>query len=81
MQQLSQKERGDTLFYEQLKEVCRKKHTTPTAVCLAIGLSRSNVTSWKNGRPPRLDVVIRLAEYLNVPVTRLIPKNTTNHGQ
>lgn len=67
------------MFYEQLKEVCRKKHTTPTAVCVALGMSRSNVTSWKNGRPPRLDVVVRIAEHLNVSVTRLIPKDMTNH--
>ena len=66
------------MFYEQLKEVCRKKHTTPTAVCVALGMSRSNVTNWKNGRPPRLDVVMRIAEHLNVSVTRLIPKDITN---
>lgn len=63
------------MFYETLKEVCEKKHTSPSAVCLALGMSKSNVTKWKSGRSPRLSVVQEMAEYLKVPVTRLIPKD------
>nr|DAN93080.1 MAG TPA: SOS-response transcriptional repressor [Caudoviricetes sp.] len=37
-------------------------------------MSKSNVTAWKEGRIPSLYTVMRIAKHLNVPVTRLIPK-------
>ena len=62
------------MFYDTLKEVCVKKHTSPSAVCLALGISKSNVTNWKAGKSPKLDVVIKIAEHLSVNPARLIPK-------
>lgn len=62
------------MFYETLKEICQKKNTTPSAVCLAIGISKSNATEWKNGRSPKLDTVVAIANHLNVSPSRFIPK-------
>lgn len=62
------------MFYETLKEACTKKHTSPSAVCLALNLSKSNVTNWKKGQWPRLDVVIAIAKHLGVSPAKLIPK-------
>ena len=62
------------MFYETLKETCDKKNTSPSAVCVALGMSKSNVTAWKNGRSPQLDTVVQIAEYLGVATTQLIPK-------
>lgn len=62
------------MFYEHMKEICKKKHTSPSAVCLALGMSKSNVTNWKHGGWPRLDVVMDMAKVLNVPAARLIPR-------
>lgn len=62
------------MFYETLKEVCDKKNTTPSAVCDALGMSRGNVTAWKNGRNPNLDTVIAVANYLNVSPARFVKK-------
>lgn len=62
------------MFWDEFKEICEKKNTTPSAVCLALGISKSNATWWKQGRSPRLDVVIRIADYLKVNPARLIPK-------
>lgn len=66
------------MFYETLKEVCKKKKTSPSAVCDALGMSRSNVTNWKHGQYPRLDVMIDIANYLSINPAKLIPKNTDN---
>lgn len=63
------------MFYETLKGVCDKKKTTPSAVCDALGISRSNITKWKEGRMPRLDVVLKIANHLSVNPARLIPKD------
>lgn len=62
------------MFYETLKEVCDAKKTSPSAVCLALGMSKSHVTEWKNGRSPKLDTVIKIAAHLGVEPTELIPK-------
>ena len=62
------------MFYEVLKEVCEKKKTTPSAVCDALEMSRSNVTAWKEGRSPKLDTVIAIANLLGVSPAKLIPK-------
>lgn len=64
------------MFYDTLKEICKKKHTSPSAVCLAIGISKSNVTEWKNGRSPKLDTVVKIATYLSISPARLIPKES-----
>lgn len=65
------------MFYETLKEVCMKKKTSPSAVCDALGMSRSNVTEWKNGRSPKLGTVVKIAEHLDVSPMKLIPKKST----
>lgn len=62
------------MFYELLAEVCKKKKTSPCAAALAIGISKSNVTEWKKGRSPKLDIVVKLAEHLGVSPMQLIPK-------
>ena len=62
------------MFYETLKEACEKKKTSPSAVCVALGMSKSNVTAWKKGRSPQLDTVVQIAEHLGVSTTQLIPK-------
>ena len=62
------------MFYDNLKDVCQKKRTSPSAVCLAIGISKSNVTEWSKGRSPKLDTVVKIANHLNVSPAKLIPK-------
>ena len=62
------------MFYDNLAEVCKKKKTSPCAVCLSLGMSKSNVTEWKRGRSQKLDTVLLIADHLGVPVSRLIPK-------
>lgn len=62
------------MFYETLKQICAEKETTPSAVCVALGISKSNATEWKKGRSPRLDTVIAIAEHLEVKPSSLLPK-------
>lgn len=54
------------MFYDTLTEICKKKKVSPTALCLSVGMSKSNVTQWKNGRSPKVDTIILLAEKLGV---------------
>ena len=59
-------------FYEVLRGVCDKKHTSPSAVVTALGMSKSNVTKWKDGNSPRLSAVIKMADHLGVSTASLI---------
>ena len=59
-------------FYDVLRTVCEKKHTSPSAVATAVGLSKSNITKWKAGQTPRLAVIIKMADYLGVSPVSLV---------
>lgn len=59
-------------FYDVLQSVCKKKHTSPSAVAMALGMSKSNVTKWKTGKTPRLDVIIKMADHLGVSAATLV---------
>ena len=59
-------------FFEVLRTTCEKKHTSPCAVVTALGMSKSNVTKWKAGQSPRLNVVIKIADHLGVSAASLV---------
>nr|WP_325297693.1 helix-turn-helix transcriptional regulator [uncultured Dysosmobacter sp.] len=62
------------MFYDTLKEICEKKHTSPSAVCVALGMSKSNVTEWVRGRNPNMDTVLKIAKHLSINPAKLFPK-------
>jgi transcriptional regulator with XRE-family HTH domain len=45
------------MFIERVKAVCEEKNTSVTAVAGRIGISKSNVTNWKNGGLPSVDIL------------------------
>lgn len=60
------------MFYNRLKELCKNKGTSVTAMSKELGLSSGNVTNWKNGRLPKTAIMIQIANYLNVSVDYLM---------
>ena len=58
------------MFWKNFKEICEEHNKKPTQVVVDLGLSRSLVTSWKNGGYPSAKTVKRIAEYFDVPVLR-----------
>lgn len=64
------------MFYDRLKRLCEEKGTSPSAVAAAAGMSKANVTGWKNGASPKLDTIISLAKELGAPVAALIEDTT-----
>ena len=70
------------MFYDNLKSICDKKNTSPTAVAGAIGMSKSNASEWKAGKSPRLDTVYKIAEHLGVsPITLIRDSKRTGTGK
>lgn len=60
------------MFYEQLKQACKEKHTSITATLKQIGIGTANGTYWKNGSVPSSDIVVQLSEFLNVSTDYLL---------
>lgn len=60
------------MFFDNLKEACFKKGTSPTALLKSLGMSTSSATSWKKGVTPSIGTVYRLAEHLGVDPASLI---------
>lgn len=55
-------------FATNFKRICNEKGTSPTRVCLDIGLSSSKVNLWNKGSIPKGDVMVKLAQHLGCTV-------------
>lgn len=55
-------------FAENFKRICEEKGTSPTRVCLELGLSSSKVNLWNKGGIPKGDVMVKLAQKLDCTV-------------
>lgn len=60
------------MFYNSLKRVCKIKGTGLTAVLRKLDLDEDYIPEWKSGISPRLDVVCKIASYLDVSIDYLV---------
>lgn len=61
------------MFYDNLVYLCNVKNTTPTTVARICGISANAVSNWKKKKViPNGEIVIKLAEYLNVSTDYLL---------
>lgn len=56
-------------FYKKYVSLCAKANMSTSAVAEAIGLSRTSPHGWKKGRTPKDTTIVKLANYLDVPVS------------
>jgi transcriptional regulator with XRE-family HTH domain len=57
------------MFYEKLKQICKEKQITLVNLMGELGLSTSNLSYWKNGRMPKLNIITMIADYFQVPLS------------
>ena len=62
------------MFWETFFALCKEKKTTPTAVCVELGLSNATATQWKKGKVPHHTTLMRIADYFGVTVDYLLGK-------
>ena len=55
-------------FATNFRRICQEKGTSPTRVCLELGLSSNKVSMWNKGSIPKGDVLIKLARKLECSV-------------
>lgn len=60
------------MFFDLLDSICKENGTTVTAVLVAVGLSKGSIRNWKNGVLPKYQTRLKIANYLGVPVERLM---------
>lgn len=60
------------MFYDQLKKICDSRNIKMTPLIVECGGSKSNVTTWKNGASPNVDIVMKIAKKLNVSLDYLL---------
>lgn len=65
------------MFWENFFALCKEKKTTPTAVCVELGLSNATATQWKKGKVPHHATLIKIADYFGVTVDYLLGKEET----
>jgi len=67
------------MFYDNFNKVCTERNLKPTNVLKAIGKSTGSMGKWKSGSYPQLDVLMLIAEYLEVSIDYLVyGENTKN---
>ena len=55
-------------FATNFKRICNERGTSPTRVCLDLGLSSNKVNLWNNGGLPKAEVLVKLAQKLECTV-------------
>ena len=64
------------MFYDIIEHLCKERGIYVTQLASDIGVSKSNVTNWKNGSVPRSDKVRKIADYFGVTVDYLLRDTT-----
>ncbi len=59
------------MFKKNFERICSEKGLSPTSVCVAVGLSNSMYSEWNEKSVPRKTTLLKLADYLNVPMEAL----------
>ena len=60
------------VFYDNYVKLCNKKGISPSAAAEEMGMQRSVVTAWKNGRVPRRANLQKVADYFGVEIEDLL---------
>ena len=59
------------MFYDEMYRVCTERGTKPTIVLRELDMSTGNISKWKSGACPTVDVAKRIAKHLNVSLSYL----------
>lgn len=60
------------MFYDNFKAACERHGTNITNVLKELGRASGNTGTWKIGGYPKLDIVMQIAEYLQISTDELI---------
>ncbi len=61
--------------YNALKKRCEEKGTSPSQLAMELGISKSNITNWKNGGNPSYEALLKMSQILECSTDYLLQKN------
>ncbi|NMA65595.1 MAG: helix-turn-helix transcriptional regulator [Clostridiaceae bacterium] len=64
------------MFFDILSKLCTEKGISVTQLTTILGISKSNVTNWKNGSIPKSDKIQEIASYFGVSTDYLLGNDT-----
>ncbi|MBQ7885167.1 MAG: helix-turn-helix transcriptional regulator [Clostridia bacterium] len=59
-------------IYESVKKYMAEKNVTFQRMCADLGMSRTNLTRWRDGDAPKYQTVVQMANYLNMSIDEFI---------
>lgn len=66
--------------YEAFKQKCKEKGYSASSLVTELGISKSNITNWKNGGNPSYEILIRMSQILECTVGYLLGTEDDSHG-
>jgi transcriptional regulator with XRE-family HTH domain len=60
------------VFYAQLEKLCKEKGIGMTVLVSEMGMSKGNLSNWRNGGYPSAEILIKLADRLETTVDYLL---------
>lgn len=60
------------MFFTKFLELCDELGTSPSRVCLNLGLSKASAYKWRNGSVPSGETLQKIADYFGVSVDYLL---------
>ena len=60
------------MFWNKFYDLCHSIQKSPNGVAKEIGVSSGSITSWKNGKVPHHDTLIKISNYFGVSVDYLL---------
>lgn len=59
------------MFYDGFSKTCNRFGVSPTKVLIALDISKSGLTRWKNGGSPTNETKKKIADYFGISVDEL----------
>lgn len=63
------------MFWTNFEYLCRSIGKSPNAVALELKLAPSSVSAWRKGAQPRMDTLLKIANYFAVDADDLLKKD------
>ena len=65
------------MFWDNFYNACVQKGTKPNPLAKELNLASGSMTTWKNGKIPNGETLIKIADYLDVSVDYLLGRTET----
>lgn len=60
------------MFYDNICKICNDRGVSPTVILRELGLSTGNISQWKQGSVPNINIALAIAQKLNVSLDYLV---------